>query len=346
MKAKKLWVFSITLVVMYLAMYGVAMATYPHGSFSDNPDACAACHRMHTAASLNLIKDPTGAAMCETCHKDGAGADTDVDNGIYLLAGEADHAWGVADATLLGGGFTNIGGSGSMTSSHALDAASVPPGADTGATITLKCISCHSPHPDKDHPDQYRLLRVRPGAAVADIDVAWNGPWEGEDQATSGGGAYRAYTEHDFGGGAGTQYYTKNYKGGIAAWCSGCHEHYLADDDHSGYKEESTYDTGDTYGDVTRHRHSVNVPITGRVDPVNSIQYDLTTDLPMQDLTADGRTDDDLLVCLSCHRGHGTDTAMSGLAVLESRGSVLPSGSDSLLLRSDDRLMCVACHDM
>jgi predicted CXXCH cytochrome family protein len=329
-----------------IVMGGVAFATYPHGDFANNSDVCAACHRMHTATATNLMKDINGA-MCTTCHQNGAGADTNVMGGFYVEDAEADHQWGVDTATLLGGGFTTVGAAvAPATSKHDVNASVIPPGADTGTAISLKCISCHSPHPDKNNPDQYRLLRIRPGTADTDRPVVWNGPWEGETQAVPDGGDYRAYTEHDFDAGkAGVQYYTRNYQSGVAAWCSGCHRHYLADDTHPGFKEESTYDSGDIYGDVARHRHSVNVPITGRTDPVNGVQYNLVTDLPLEDTTpTDGRSADDTLTCLSCHRAHGTEAAMTGLAVLEDRGSILPDGTDSLLLRLSDRTMCRDCH--
>jgi predicted CXXCH cytochrome family protein len=342
-------------MVVSIMMSGAAFAAFPHGEFADNPDACAACHRMHTATGKNLIKDSTGGT-CLSCHKDGIAADTDVANGMYVEdSGEGDtspsHVWGVDGATLLAGGFDYIGGAATTTSQHRVDETLTPPGSTTGATIVFDCLDCHNAHPDKNHLDQYRLLRIRPNGVTSDFLVPWNGPWFDESQAATG--TYRAYTEHDFDAGTtGVQYVTKNYKTGIAAWCTTCHTKYMATDGNDANRgnpsnpSASVYDAGDTYGNVARYRHAVNVPIHNRLDPVNNITYDLNTSCPLEDITADGRSNDDLLTCLTCHRAHGTDSAMAGDSILEDRGDVLPSGADSLLLRGDrGRRICADCHN-
>ncbi len=328
---------TIILIAMYLLVSGTALAGYPHGSFSENPDGCAVCHRMHTATATNLVKDPNGTAMCNTCHWAGSGADTDVKNGVYLAGGESEHAWGEANGVLLAGGFENVGGSMPKTSQHKLDQVITPPGSDSGGTVTLKCISCHSPHPDKTHPNQYRLLRLRPGEATSDMTVGWNGPWTDETQASSGGD-YRAYTERDWDSERpGVQLYSNNYGDGMSQWCTSCHTRYLTRED------TDTYDAGDSFGDVKRFRHHADTEIMDVVNSQNGITYELTTDLPLSDMTGDGRSDDDKLMCLTCHRSHGTATTMTAQASLESAGrGSLPTGS--MLLRRDSRGVCVNCH--
>lgn len=174
-----LLVMFIGLLVLLTGGTSLAAAPAPHGSFAANPDACAACHRVHTATAKNLIKDPNGGAMCNTCHAGGLGADTDATNGVYLNSGEPDHTWGSDNGVLLGGGFAKVGGTTSSTSKHRLDEALAPPGSTTGATITLKCLDCHSPHYERTRPNQYRLLRLRPNGAASDLYVDWNGPWDG-----------------------------------------------------------------------------------------------------------------------------------------------------------------------
>lgn len=50
----------------------------PHGGYSATPDACAACHRTHSAGIGNLVAAAnTQASVCFTCH-DGSGASADV----------------------------------------------------------------------------------------------------------------------------------------------------------------------------------------------------------------------------------------------------------------------------
>ncbi len=55
----------------------------PHGSYSALTDACAGCHRGHTAGAgrLLLYDVPT---LCLSCHGSaGTGASTNVEDGVY-----------------------------------------------------------------------------------------------------------------------------------------------------------------------------------------------------------------------------------------------------------------------
>jgi predicted CXXCH cytochrome family protein len=351
---------------LFLWMGGSVFAAYPHGDFSTSPDACAACHRMHTATALNLIKDPSGGGLCKTCHQNGAGADTDVMNGKYITGSDAtpNHAvWGANGGKLLGGGFNYIQSTSTTTSKHRVDETIVPPGSSTGASIAFKCTSCHNAHPDRNHPNQYRLLRVQPNGVASPIDVAWNGPWTTAGATVPAASksdltANRAYTEIAYGVGIATDpnapiEYTRNYNDtNMAVWCAACHTHYMATwtpgapGTPSAYKSGDVYNAGDTYGNIARERHSVNTPIVNRA-AINGITYNLKSDVPLADLTANGRTNDDLLTCLSCHKAHGSDALMSGDSVLENRGSVLPNGVDSMLLRGDrGRRICADCHNI
>jgi predicted CXXCH cytochrome family protein len=64
---------------------------------------CAACHRAHTAQAANLLKSSM-PGLCLTCH-DGAGATTDVEDGVqYTPAGSGFQQSAVLGA-LRGGGF-------------------------------------------------------------------------------------------------------------------------------------------------------------------------------------------------------------------------------------------------
>ena len=315
--------------LLFMMMSGAALAAYPHGDFAASSDVCAGCHRVHTATANNLLKDPSGS--CRSCHADGLGADTDVENGIYIADSVEDktapgHVWGANGETLLGGGFNYVGGAvaGAVTTSvHKVDVGNqTPPGKDAaaGAIINFTCTSCHSTHPDNSHPNQYRLLRSNVNGQTVPVAVGWNGPWTDASQTTQGGD-YRAYTDTDFVSGTpGVQYYTKNYQKEISNWCAACHPHYLATEaggSYNAYKVEAGYDAGDTYGAAERHRHTVNVAIKGRT--VGDYTYNLVTDMPLADVTVTttAREDADLLVCLSCHRAHGSAAVMHGNAVLE-----------------------------
>ena len=56
----------------------------PHGDYTTTTDACAGCHRAHTAAGANLLIAETEYDLCMTCHGTGAtGANTNVNDGVY-----------------------------------------------------------------------------------------------------------------------------------------------------------------------------------------------------------------------------------------------------------------------
>lgn len=342
--------------VLFGAASPVAASTLPnaHDMFANNDSICVTCHRTHTALNEQLLRSDAG--MCLTCHQNGIAADTDVWNGIFAEVPNSDNLnWGETGGTLLGGGFNRVGGAvgTAATSAHTMDIDAIPAGSDSGASVRLVCTSCHNIHHNFLMPAQYRLLRSRPGDATADIAVPWNGPWEGPAQTTPRSPiGYMAYTERIFGNdlaftppGSYTgdpKEFTRNYQAGIAAWCSGCHTRYMTRQD------TTAYDAKDAAGNQIRYRHAVDVPITGRVNRFNSlITYEFQTDLPLEDKNGLGRTNDDDMTCLTCHRAHGTDAVMTGETVLVSGGDrgALPSGTDSMLLRMDDRLVCqTACH--
>lgn len=147
----------------------------PHGSFTATTDACASCHRAHTAkygSNALLVMAPD--LLCLSCH-DGSGAGTNVEDGVYSQAGSDAHTGvagsvveGTDGASLFGGGFVNAlmatAWSGATTANPAYNATSKPTtshhtndgtlgtvwgsGANNTANDTygLECVSCHDPH--------------------------------------------------------------------------------------------------------------------------------------------------------------------------------------------------------
>jgi predicted CXXCH cytochrome family protein len=145
-------------------------------------DGCAGCHRLHSAQSGDgmLLAASSETALCSTCHTAGAGATTDVINGV---AYDAKIGGNKTANGLRGGGFTNAllgtatrtvtagaidkanltiaaGAGGQTTSRHAMG---VNSGTQWGAgginaaakTVSLQCGSCHDPHGNGN----YRILR-------------------------------------------------------------------------------------------------------------------------------------------------------------------------------------------
>ncbi|MGB4593829.1 MAG: hypothetical protein WBI63_08675 [Coriobacteriia bacterium] len=171
---------------------GMAFANYAiHGSYTMDTDACAGCHRAHTAASPIQWTDTTGdntdtgsalllgtAAsideFCNTCHGSGsAGADTNVVDGIFEADdGDdtgADRVLNAAGEKLNGGGFNIDPASGSdiFWTQHAPDGSTWTAwgGGTTGAdgiisiggqeNVAVSCSVCHDVHGSAN----YRLLK-------------------------------------------------------------------------------------------------------------------------------------------------------------------------------------------
>lgn len=180
---------------------GPHVASVNSGSAGINADACAGCHRAHTAqASYLLIEEE--ATMCLVCHgPSGAGATTNVVDGIQYAA--FNHASGVAGA-LRGGGFSQarIGSNAAQRLSFSLPIAfgrgftGLVPVASTGAPTTsahmnldgsawgpgvawgngpdattvypgpevsIECTTCHNPHGN----GKYRILNPIPAPVAS-----------------------------------------------------------------------------------------------------------------------------------------------------------------------------------
>ena len=61
----------LTLVALVLAFATVGLASAdggPHGGYTATSDACAGCHRAHTAVAPKLLVD-TGLSLCQSCHE-------------------------------------------------------------------------------------------------------------------------------------------------------------------------------------------------------------------------------------------------------------------------------------
>jgi predicted CXXCH cytochrome family protein len=108
-----------TLLVLALATT-VTADNGPHGGFNGSTDACASCHRIHSAkGDTNLLVEGTIWALCTSCH-DGTGAFTNVVDGYYDTTIPATDSEGKATSSggptgtqgdaangLFAGGFTN-----------------------------------------------------------------------------------------------------------------------------------------------------------------------------------------------------------------------------------------------
>jgi predicted CXXCH cytochrome family protein len=312
-------------------------------------DACAGCHRAHTAQGAKLLKAEEGA-LCLTCHN-GSGATTKpfeglTTGGLALRAGgfnaayikTTDDSWsrhtdGCAagtDAHEYGTGSSNTPTAPScvarttaeknallhispdttldptttaaVSSKHILDVADKTVWGGVG-TMKLSCTVCHDPHGN----GQYRILRPNPATEgggtdkVAAVTVT--------DEVTK---VYSTtnYMDVAYGG------TTANDTGtsGISAWCSQCHQKYLA---NTGAWGGPGYESGS--GDaVYKYKHAT------------------TSYAPK---------------CITCHAAHGTNAKIYGGSGPSGQnyvaGQEWPSGSDlggTRLLKMDNRGICQKCH--
>jgi predicted CXXCH cytochrome family protein len=202
-----------------LADNGPHISTVGSNSIGAGPDGCAGCHRIHAAKSDNgmLLVNTSETALCRTCHEGGAGATTDVMNGVQYNQTTADPpVFGtVSTRALRGGGFTNalIGSGGAMrstsgtsidntqsvvpigtsvgtTSKHVLGSGTlwgsgaISATANAGSTVTLECGSCHDPHGNGN----FRILKPVGGVGAQTIKagVALAGASAAADTVNSG----------------------------------------------------------------------------------------------------------------------------------------------------------------
>lgn len=303
---KKYLVALVLAVVLVFAIASLASANGgPHGGYTATTDACAGCHRAHTATAPKLVTSTSTYALCTNCHGSaGLGANTNVDDGRYLSTrddtasnGNVGAANTPDNSNLLAGGFVNYKGLAS-TSAHSPNGTSLGAWGNTsnrgvaGTAIALDCASCHDPHGSTN----YRIIKTTvngvAGVAVAQVDE-----------------------------GAAKDYDTEQWGTGQSNVCAACHLAYHKVAAGQG----STLDAG-TY------THRVDMPYTygANVNP-ETVGY-LGVTLP---LAGTGTTN--TVVCQTCHLSHGTSSAMTALAT---NG---PS-ADGALLRVDNRGVCEACH--
>jgi predicted CXXCH cytochrome family protein len=358
-------ILAIGLLALLLLPAGLALADNgPHGGYTATTDACAGCHRAHTAGAARLLFDDV-PNLCFSCHGNaGTGADTNVEDGIYLERDGVAEApvEGVVDRGLKAGGFVNAlmdtdwngaAGGTPTTSSHLNDGSTGTAwgngaiGSGPGAAgFSLSCISCHDPHGGADSGvPTYRLLRTRPLGSGAASDVAVT------DELN------KLYTLSDTCEKSGNQYFGEGYiiaacdingetwsgmdlpETEISNWCAQCHTRYL----HAPTGGPSTAGSQSSGDPIFNYRHRTNdTPVVCgdacHNDPVGR---------PFSINTWGGPMWKHRVACMTCHVAHGSTASMGGFAdpAFDPPGPVDPIfAGDSALLRVDNRGTCQLCH--
>ncbi|MEW6401405.1 MAG: cytochrome c3 family protein [Chloroflexota bacterium] len=296
-------------LTLVLALAATASANGgPHGGYTATTDACAGCHRAHTAVGPKLLVQTSTYALCTSCHGNaGTGADSNVIDGVWLEGRNPSDTTGDANtannAALLGGGFTNYRGV-ATTSNHDVTGTVLLAwgnGVNRGVAATLgvgnemDCASCHDPHGSPN----YRIFAATVNSVavtVAQVDE-----------------------------GAAKDYDTEQWGAGQSSFCAACHGSYH----RTAAGQGSTLDNG-TY---THRIDMANAPA------VETVGYGGYT-LPLGESGTQNR-----VVCQTCHLPHGSSAAMTGFA--DPSGGWTPGttdAADSSLLRIDNRGVCEVCH--
>ena len=330
----------ILFAMLYLQVDPAVADNGPHGNYTATTDACAGCHRTHTAPAPQLLIG-TVPNLCYSCHgSTGTGADTDVTDGIYLerdIDSEQPEE-GINNRGLRGGGFdfasmdtawNNPSASSAVVTSKHLDNGdtgmawgSGAIGSGAGTSMPLSCTSCHDPHGqagDGGSPT-YRLFRAIPldSGAATGVNVT--------DQTE------KVYSLTDTSLKTGNQYFGEEYDSqgdALSDWCSQCHTRY-----HAG-KNSGHMDSGDP---IFAYRHYTKGQGCGGCHASHGGNPIVTGGGPFHHHPTG---------CTTCHVAHGTSASMGGYSgsVPWPDGGSNPNGSGrSALLRVDNRGTCQLCH--
>jgi predicted CXXCH cytochrome family protein len=291
-------------------------AARTHGDFNATTAACAGCHSAHAAPGPQLMKAGTQTELCFLCHGYGATLSPfDVQRGLVYNPTSAQ--WENTSA----GGFSEYAGS-AVTSRHSVEGFS----GDNAASYDLQLSGYIGDLPGGSSPLTGRGLQCsfchNPHGGTHNVRLLRNDFYTGavgrSVRATTGANKIISYDQ------------------GFAEWCTGCHARFLT--------TQGTGSSGVDFNGVMTFRHAMNVGIAD----LASVSDTTMNGTPLQTgkYEADS-TKKNALVCVSCHRAHGTSSQAVGLAVTWRRdtdAAGAASGSGSALLRMHSRGVCWNCH--
>lgn len=322
---------ALSIVLLLASASPVRADNGPHGGYTATTDACAECHRAHTAGAHSLLVSDT-TSLCLSCHGSAAtGAKTNVEDGLDTNA----------NRSLRGGGFVNVtmnpaedlAGSTvqvlPVTSSHEIGGGSntvwgfgsIDANPNPGVTaVSLTCASCHNPHgrAGAGNTATYRILKGN-NAANTPLFGAQNASVNLPDEAVK---TYYTGANGDYFGDHGPMVGGVAINAVMTAWCAQCHTRY-----HAPYPATpGSTDSGDA---IFKFRHVTNDTTTTNC---MSCHPGFVSFYPG---------------CVSCHMPHGTGVRMSSDSgsVPWPDGNPVPGGDGrSSLLRIDNRGVCWQCH--
>jgi predicted CXXCH cytochrome family protein len=275
------------------------------------PDSCASCHRAHTAQAPYLLKEAQ-TALCYTCHgSTGTGSKLDVVDGVgYSEAGRKG-----TKGALRGGGFK-----------YALIESNNPSGNGYVGEVPVRGSAAEVTSTHSVNESSQKAWGN--GPISAGVSYGTSMPLTcGSCHDPHGNGDYRilrpipvesgAEKEVTIPDGETHAYTTENYWEvddendpsfiiDASSWCATCHTRYLA-----GSKSART-NSGDA---VYTYRHRTNFASQGSP------------------------------TCVQCHVAHGSNASMGSYSSAVPFPDGSAGGSDSRLLRIDNRGVCQMCHN-
>jgi predicted CXXCH cytochrome family protein len=267
------------------------------------------------------------------------------------------------------------GGLFSRTATATYDGSSIPSIGVGSALIKMDCGTCHDVHGSSN----YRLLKDKVYGVTTGGYGAGDVPSPYVISAEPGfpAGGFRLH-EDAIGAGYRPNYteplYSKpptstasssapDFYRGMSGWCAGCHTFYMGERGGATNSIETTYEADSFFGNITRHRHPVNVPLSNFKGP-RDVVVGGTNTLPLAHDFTEGTTGitttgSDWVECLTCHSAHGTTAVMTGYANVADPTAQIPDSGDggvaptddSALLRAtenhggNNRYVCEACHN-
>ncbi len=342
MKARLLLAIVLFTLFLYIPVKALLADNGPHGGYTALTDACAGCHRTHTATNASLLLS-TVPNLCYSCHgSSAAGANTNVTDGLFeglnrsLRGGGFEQVMMASDLTspqilpvtsnhMVNGGSNTVWGYGPITTT-------VNPGV---TNVALTCTNCHNPHgrAGTDGAATYRILK---GSNVANTPLFSNSDGtvtqtagiDIPDEATK---TYYTSTNGDYFADHGSNIDGVYVNAALTAWCAQCHTRHKAENLQAIPSESGSTDSGDA---VFTFRHATNIEDDLGCGSCHSSSH--------------GNFMPPYPACVSCHVAHGTGARMGTYSdnVPWPDGTTSPNGDmRSALLRVDNRGVCQLCHE-
>jgi hypothetical protein len=271
---------------------------------------CSGCHVTHggdpaalvgPSVDRGLLIAESPSDVCLLCHAESLGSvfgsdplapppERGAGNFVFLLEDNINDAAGGAVDPILG----DASGHNIVAPGHALTADprySLSPGGSFPSS-RLGCTSCHDPHGNAS----FRMLRGTGPVTGGGVTFAYPAP---------------AAREIDINSTPETDSHHTAYRAGMSNWCANCHGRYHVSGSGSGFEHTVDVNLGTT---VTQRYNEYR----GDADPTGGVQSTAyLAEVPFEEAgnrtsSTTGAGPRSRIMCLSCHRAHGSSAPSAG----------------------------------